>query len=150
MRLSKQTSYAIRILIHCAKRNDASVRASEIARLEGITRDNVLKVMSLLRRKGFLATSRGRTGGVRLARSAAEIDLGEVFRATEVTHSVEEPMARGARFKATAPAPVKILLDQAMRAFISTLDGHSLAELMEMRTPTVASRPKNRPNESQI
>ena len=84
MRLTKRTSYAVRILLRCPKNDEGYVRASDIARLEGITRYNVLKIMPLLARAGFITTNRGRTGGVKLARPACEIDLGDVFRATRV------------------------------------------------------------------
>ena len=51
MRHTKQTSYAVRILLRCPKNDEGYVRASDIARLEGITRYNVLKIMrSLLAR----------------------------------------------------------------------------------------------------
>ena len=45
MRLTKQTSYAVRILLRCPKNDEGYVRASDIARAEGITRYNVLKIM---------------------------------------------------------------------------------------------------------
>jgi Rrf2 family protein len=144
MRLTKQTSYAIRILIRCANTGDEYVKASDIAQLEGITRDNVLKVMSLLARTGFLTTNRGRTGGVKLARPAAKIDLADVFRITESTYGAEESGVGTARpLNGGTPTPVRILLDQAMQAFIGALEGHSLAELMDMRTRRIVPRPRN-------
>ena len=94
MRHTKQTSYAVRILLRCPKTDEGYVRASDIARLEGITRYNVLKIMPRLARAGFIITNRGRTGGVKLARPACEIDLGDVFRATELTH-IEKEFAEG-------------------------------------------------------
>lgn len=60
MRLTKQTSYAIRILIHCVAANKQYVRARDIASLDGITEYNVAKIVPLLVRGGFLTTSRGR------------------------------------------------------------------------------------------
>ena len=48
MRLTKQTSYAIRILIHCAVAGDGYVRAADIARQDGITEYNVAKIVPVL------------------------------------------------------------------------------------------------------
>ena len=136
MRHTKQTSYAVRILLRCPKNDEGYVRASDIARLEGITRYNVLKIMPRLARAGFITTNRGRTGGVKLARPACEIDLGDVFRATELTHIEKEFAEGGLRsLKSKRLSPVSMMLDKAMQAFIGALEGNSLADLMELRTP---------------
>ena len=92
--------------------------------------------MPLLARAGFVTTNRGRTGGVELARPACEIDLGDVFRATESTH-IEKEFARGRlrSLKSKRLLPVSMMLDKAMQAFIGALEGNSLADLMGLRTP---------------
>ena len=114
MRLTKQTSYALRILLRCPTNDEGYVRASDIARLEGITRYNVLKIMPLLVRAGFITTNRGRTGGIKLARPACEIDLGDVFRATESTH-IEKEFAGGRprSLKNKRLSAVSVMLDKA-------------------------------------
>ena len=86
MRLTKQTSYALRILIHCAVSGEKHVKAADIAAEHGITEFNVAKIVPILVRGGFIATSRGRTGGLRLARPPEEIGIGDVIRVTEATH----------------------------------------------------------------
>ena len=62
------------------------MRAADIARQDGITEYNVAKIVPILVRGGFIATSRGRAGGLKLARPAAEIGIGDVLRVTETTH----------------------------------------------------------------
>ena len=69
MRLTKQTSYALRILIHCALSGGKHVKAADIAAEHGITEFNVAKIVPILVRGGFITTSRGRTGGLKLARA---------------------------------------------------------------------------------
>ena len=70
MRLTKQTSYALRILIHCAVSGEKHVKAADIAAEHGITEFNVAKIVPILVRGGFIATSRGRTDQSRRAVSA--------------------------------------------------------------------------------
>jgi Rrf2 family protein len=86
MRLTKQTSYALRILLHCALRPGEQVKAADIARAYNITEFNVLKIIPLLVQGGFVTTMRGRRGGMRLARPASEIRIGDIIRLTEETH----------------------------------------------------------------
>ena len=56
MRLTKQTSYALRILIHCAVSGEKHVKAADIAAEHGITEFNVAKIVPILVRGGFIAT----------------------------------------------------------------------------------------------
>lgn len=134
MRLTKQTSYAIRILIHCAVAGDGYVRAADIARQDGITEYNVAKIVPILVRGGFIATSRGRAGGLKLARPASEIGIGDVLRVTETTH-VEAECTGGTSLPCgiKRAAPINRLLGEALQAFISVLDKHTLAELINAR-----------------
>ena len=96
MRLTKSTSHAIRILIDCARAGDRLIKVAELSERLEITQQNVFKIVNLLTRAGLIEAVRGRNGGVRLARSADEIRIGDVVRATEVTHVEIEEGAAGA------------------------------------------------------
>ena len=134
MRLTKQTSYAIRILVHCAQMDGRYVKTAEIARLYQITEHNVLKIVPLLVEGGFLETMRGRSGGIRLARPASEIGIGDVVRVTEATH-VEADCFGGqpAECAIRPAAPINRILDEALGAFVSVLDRHILQDLVSAR-----------------
>ena len=70
---------------------------------------------------------RGRNGGVRLARPAAAIRIGDVVRTTEVTHVEIEDGTAGRRRK--RGHGVNQILDDALGAFIDVLDQHTLADM---------------------
>ena len=82
MRLTKSTSHAIRILIECARAGDRLIKVAELSQHLEITQQNVFKIVNLLARTGLIEAMRGRNGGVRLARPAATIRIGDVVRAT--------------------------------------------------------------------
>ena len=134
MRLTKQTSYALRILIHCAVSGEKHVKAADIASEHGITEFNVAKIVPILVRGGFIATSRGRTGGLRLARPPEEIGIGDVIRVTEATH-VEAECVGGTTLPCgiKRAAPINRMLGDALEAFIDVLDKHTLADLIGAR-----------------
>jgi Rrf2 family nitric oxide-sensitive transcriptional repressor len=126
MRLTKSTSHAIRILIDCARAEGRLVKVAELsARLE-ITQQNVFKIVNLLARAHLIEAMRGRNGGVRLARPAGAIRIGDVVRATEVTHVEIEERTVGRKPKR---ARVNRILDDALEAFIDVLDQHTLADM---------------------
>jgi Rrf2 family protein len=134
MRLTKQTSYALRILIHCARAGGAHVTAGDVAAEHGITEYNVAKIVPILVRGGFIETSRGRAGGLKLALPPAEIGIGDVLRVTETTH-VEAECVGGTSLACgiKRAAPINRLLGEALDAFISVLDKHTLADLLGAR-----------------
>jgi Rrf2 family protein len=131
MRLTKSTSHAIRILIDCARAGDQLVKVAELSERLGITQQNAFKIVNLLARAGLIEAMRGRNGGVRLARPAQLIRIGDVVRATEVTRvAIEE----GAPSKLRGHG-VNRVLDDALEAFIEVLDRHSIADMLKRQAP---------------
>lgn len=134
MRLTKQTSYALRILLHCALRADAQVKAADIAKAYNITEFNVLKIIPLLVHGGFVKTMRGRRGGLKLARPPAEIRIGDVVRLTEETRIQADCFGQFSEECPIKPAaPINRIFDSALDAFIEVLDQHTLQDLVTAR-----------------
>jgi Rrf2 family nitric oxide-sensitive transcriptional repressor len=126
MRLTKSTSHAIRILIDCAQADARLVKVAELSERLQITQQNVFKIVNLLARAHLIEAVRGRNGGVRLARPASAIRIGDVVRATEVTHVEIEDGPGGSKPKRGG---VNQILDHALEAFIDVLDQHTLADM---------------------
>ncbi len=143
MRLTRQTSHAIRILIHGARAPSKLIKVAEIADQLDITPQNVFKIVHLLARAGFVQAVRGRNGGIRLARDPQEIRIGEVVRAMEVMDiALDGEIPR--KGKDGSP-PISRMLDDALEAFISVLDQHTLADMAGTdRAPGYLSEPKTR------
>jgi Rrf2 family protein len=51
----------------------------EIARVEGLSQTHVAKLLMILRKDGFIASTRGQSGGYTLSRAANQINVGEVL-----------------------------------------------------------------------
>ena len=82
MKFSAQEEYGLRCLLQIAKLgpND-SMTILEISKLEGLTQPHVAKLMMILRKGGFIKSTRGQTGGYTLARPSKDIVLGDVLTA---------------------------------------------------------------------
>jgi Rrf2 family transcriptional regulator, nitric oxide-sensitive transcriptional repressor len=129
MRLKGYTDYALRVLMHLAARPDRLASIGEIARTHRISHNHLMKVVHDLRKEGFLAAVRGRSGGIRLARPAAEISVGEVVRHTEGGFDLVDCASC-----VIAPAcALTAALHEARSAFMAVLDNYSLADLVEER-----------------
>ena len=133
MRLTKQTGYALRILIQCAMNEGRSSTVSEVARAQHITEHNVFKIVPILVEGGFLETSRGRGGGIRLAKAADDIRIGDVVRTTEETHIEADCFGGGADCAIRPVAPINRILGDALGAFVEVLDQHTLADIVSAR-----------------
>jgi Rrf2 family nitric oxide-sensitive transcriptional repressor len=99
-----------------------------------MSNDHLVKVVSRLATLGLIETLRGRKGGIRLARPATEINVGDVVRATEgnlVLVECFDPLENECPIAPVCGlAPV---LDQALAAFFAVLDRHTLADLVAQR-----------------
>lgn len=136
MRLTKTTSYSVRILVDCAAAGGKLVKTSEIAKRLDITPLNVFKIIHILSRMGFVEAFRGRNGGVRLTRPADQIRIGEIVRAIEATEvGIEDDAAGGGKRN------LKAVFDDALEAFIGVLDQHTLADLIHSRGGKRAAKP---------
>lgn len=82
MKLSSQEEYGLRCLLQVARRTvGESVALTELSQLEGLSLANTAKILRILRRKGFVRSTRGQSGGYTLARAAETIGVGEVLSA---------------------------------------------------------------------
>jgi len=96
MRLTVQTDYALRMLMHLAVHDGRLSTISEIAIRYGISKNHLMKVAQSLSAWGFASSVRGRAGGLRLARPPSEISVGAVARLLEAGSALVECFTGGA------------------------------------------------------
>lgn len=130
MRLTRYTDYAMRVLLYAGAQEDGRLSPiSEISRAYDISQNHLMKVVNDLVNAGYLESVRGRFGGVRLARDAAEINVGAVVRHTEEGFDLVDCASC-----VIAPAcGLTGALAEALAAFMRVLDGYSLADLFANR-----------------
>ena len=134
MRLTKQTNYAIRLLMYCATNQGQLSRVSEIAAAYSVPEMFLFKILQPLVEHGMLETVRGRNGGVRLAKPASQITLFDVVRVTEDNFSMAECFNNDA---AECPLIDSCALNAALRkalgAFFDVLESFSIEDLVKDR-----------------
>lgn len=132
MRLTTRTNLAMRVLMFCAVNPEKTVRKHEIAEACNASENHLAQVVNTLAQRGFIATQRGRSGGLRLASPTSEICVGQVLRAFEADLPFAEcfdletntcPLHEACMFR-------DALMD-ALEAFYATLDRKSLKDLVE-------------------
>ncbi len=129
MQITRYTDYSLRVLIYLSALPPMKLaRVSDIATGYGISRNHVVKVVHNLGRLGYIFTQQGRGGGIRLGRAPDRINLGRVVRDVESTldqvdcEAMECPLLPNCRLYA--------ILNQAVDAYLETLDRFTLADLI--------------------
>lgn len=130
MRLTHFSDYALRVLMYAAARGDNLITIEETADLYGISRAHLMKVVNQLTRAGYLKATRGRSGGLALAKRPNAITLGDVIRATEPDFALVECFTADNKCLITPRCRLRGALNKALTAFIQTLDGYTLADLI--------------------
>ena len=132
MQLSLHSDYALRILMALAV-SERQLSVDDIARRYGISRNHLAKVAHRLQAEGLVETFRGRGGGMRLARPAEEIVVGEVVRRLENLESFVGCFAGGGGCTVNGPCALKPALKGAVEAFLAHLDAYRLVDLVPDR-----------------
>jgi Rrf2 family nitric oxide-sensitive transcriptional repressor len=135
VRLTIYTDYSLRLLIYLALKDDGLATIAEVAQKYRISKNHLMKVAYQLGVAGYVETVRGRSGGLRLAKPATSIGLGEVVRHTEPDMNLVPCFVKNDTSCAiTRCCVLRRALDKARLAFLEVLDGYSLADLARPRT----------------
>ena len=161
MKLTNYSDYALRSLIYLAVKPEPQALAniSDIANSYDISRSHLTKIIHQLGQLGYIETIRGKNGGIRLARTPENINLGILIKQIEPDFALVEC------FAATVPktdattqqglpitlidetankassvtkqgcviSPVcrlKEVFFEALTAFVSVLEGYTLADII--------------------
>lgn len=134
MQITRFTDLGLRVLMYLSmgERDTARATITELAERLAVSRNHLVKVVHRLAQLGLVATTRGKGGGMALARPADQYHLGDVVRALEDNPSLIDcgappcVLARNCQLKSA--------LDDALQAFFERLNQYTLADAV--RAPT--------------
>lgn len=135
MQLSRFTDLGLRAMMRLAVSSEADERvtAKLVARQVNASEHYVAKAVSRLVELGFVASYRGRSGGIFLTDKGRTATVGHIVRSLEGDAEVVEclgehpcPLASNCRLRS--------VLRNAQEAFYRELDNYTLADLVTQRT----------------
>jgi Rrf2 family protein len=126
MKLSRKSDYALRALVHLTlNRNRGPISIRELAVENDVPKRFLEQIMLEMKGKGWVASTAGRIGGFKLAKSPDDITMGQVVRhfdgvlapvwcvsVTEYEPCSQEPKCRFRRVLLDARNYVSRLMDQ--------------------------------------
>jgi Rrf2 family nitric oxide-sensitive transcriptional repressor len=134
MRLTSFTDYTLRVLIYLGTHQPEGRLATigDIATAYGISENHLMKIVSHLAKQGYVETTRGKGGGMRLSRTPEKIRIGDVVRGAQEDLALVECFEPGNFNCPIAPAcELRSILARALSAFFEVLDSQTLADLLK-------------------
>jgi len=130
MKLTLYSDYSLRVLMYVA-RQEHRVQIDEIAKFYGISKNHLTKVVNNLATLGYIETTRGRGGGIRIKMAPEEINIGTLIRKTEEHFNLVECFDRETN---TCPIAgicgLQGVLGEALNAYLSVLDKYTLQDIL--------------------
>ena len=139
MRLTQLTDYAMRVLLHLAQNPGRLWTIAEVAARYDISEAHLMKITHQLGLTGWLATVRGKGGGMRLAKAPQDINLGALARSIEPDFAVVECLGTGNTCTLTGHCGLTGVMQGAVAQFMQHLDRFTLADVLP--TPGPAAQP---------
>lgn len=131
MQFTHFTDYSLRTLIYLGAQQNMLTTISEVAEKYGISQSHLTKVVHQLANRGYIQTTRGKGGGMRLARLPQLINIGDVVRDMEENINLVECFNAKNQNCPLLPACIlKSVLLEARKNFFDTLDRYTLADLL--------------------
>lgn len=135
MQLTSFTDYGLRSLMYLAACTDRLSSVKEIADYYGISRNHLVKVVHRLAQLGYIETSKGKGGGIRLAWDARKMLMGDLVTALESSMNIAECFNRDTNTcQITNACQLKHYLYEASRAFTDVLNQYTLADSIKNKT----------------
>jgi Rrf2 family protein len=137
MKLTTRSEYGLLALIHLARHyGEGGISVRDIAAEQAIPAQFLEQLMLILKRAGYVRSTRGRSGGFRLARAPETISLAEIIRLFDGALAPTESVSR--YFYEPTPVerePALLGLFRELRNIVSDrLEATTLAMMTEKGT----------------
>lgn len=132
MQLNLSTDIALRTLIYLGQK-DAPATITEVSGAFNISKTHLMKVTMALVAEGLVLSERGRNGGIRLARDAADIRVGDVVQKMEPGMALVycmRPDAEEIDCPLLPNCKLKKTFARAQKSFLDALNESTLIDLL--------------------
>ena len=134
MRLTTFSDYSLRVMIYLGSCGERRVPVGEIAAAYGISKNHLMKVILFLADEGYIETTRGKRGGVRLKMQPERVRIGKLLRKSEADSVLVECFSKQpSECRIQSACRLRGAFHKAVQAFYAVLDTYTLADLVGNR-----------------
>jgi len=134
VQLTSFTDYSLRTLIYLALHQGRLCTAREISEFHHISSHHIVKIVHNLAKIGLIRSIKGKGGGICLATSADQINIGDLVARLEPSFYIAKCF--NTEFNNCALLPdcrFKNILSDALQAFFNTLSQYTLADIIDLK-----------------
>ncbi|MDD9893278.1 MAG: Rrf2 family transcriptional regulator [Gammaproteobacteria bacterium] len=128
MRLTKHTDYAFRVLIYLGLMDEETTTINAMVEHFDISKSHVMKIVSKLVAAGYIKSSRGKHGGIKLGQAADTINLRRIVELME--HTLDPVDCNDGPCRLLQACKLKGILNDAQAHYLSHLEGFNLSDLI--------------------
>jgi Rrf2 family nitric oxide-sensitive transcriptional repressor len=130
MFISKTSEYALRILTYMALNNEKKFSAQGLYVELNIPKRYLMRLLTDLSKSGFIAATRGRSGGYIFARPIDTIYFSEIIDSVEGIQSFEGCVLGSAVCPVDKPCAMHHIWEKPKQAFLEAIKTSTLADLL--------------------
>ena len=134
MQLNRFTDLGLRVLIYLTQPpRPTPFTISEMAEELMVSHNHLVKVVHFMGKQGWVQTTRGKGGGISLARPASEYRLGQAIKTLEqnTQQQIQLVDCHSTPCTLISICALKPALDQALQVFFDYLDQYTLADMIK-------------------
>lgn len=132
MQLTRFTDYGLRTLMYATAKKGQITNVKEISERYGISRNHLVKVVHRLSQLGYIETTKGKGGGIKIAKNAENLRLGDLIKELEPNMNVVECFdAKTNTCQITGSCQLKHYLFEATQKFIDTMNKYTLGDTVQ-------------------
>ena len=135
MKLSLFADYSCRVVMYLSYRTEELSQVKDIAEIYDISHDHLRKIVHNLGTHGILESTKGKSGGIKLAIPPKNIFVGDFLRLVEPSDEFVECMRKKENKCIIAqPCRLKIALNDALEQFYQHLNKYTFGDLLKNNT----------------
>ncbi|MBO3445348.1 Rrf2 family transcriptional regulator [Clostridium sp. CCUG 7971] len=134
MNLSKFTDYGFRILIHLGNNPDKHFTVDELSSVLNLSSHHVKKIVYKLVKCGYISSSKGRNGGIKLGIDPSRINLGDLLEVTEDNLNIVECFSlENNSCNISNSCKLKPIINNALVSFKSVFNKYTLEDILDKK-----------------
>ena len=130
MHLSKFTDYSFRILIYLGNNQNKLFTVDELSKILNLSTHHIKKIIYKLAKNGYISSSKGRNGGIKLELDPKSINLGKLLEITEDNLNILECFSTNNTCGFNNNCKLKPVINNALNSFVCEFYKYTLEDIL--------------------
>lgn len=131
MYLSKFTDYSFRIMMYLGNHPNELYTVDELSSILNLSTHHIKKIIYTLSKNGYILSTKGRNGGVKMVKNPKDINLGTLLQITEDNLNILECFSpENNTCNINNNCKLKPIINDALNSFKQKLSEYTLEDIL--------------------